>query len=99
MGLLSRDGAKDPTAYPEVTGEIHNAVVGLLATTPCKLFVLSQEDLFKDTNQQNLPGTTGEYPNWSLKMKYKVEQLLKDPQARGFSEMFRTWIDKSGRKN
>ena len=60
--------------------------------------MLSQEDLFKDTDQQNLPGTTDGYPNWSLKMKYKVEELCKDPQARGFSEMFRTWIDKSGRK-
>jgi 4-alpha-glucanotransferase len=99
LGLLPQDGAKDPKAYPEVTGEIQNAVVGLLATTPCKLFVLSQEDLFKDTKQQNLPGTTGEYPNWSLKMKYKVEELRKDPQVMGFSEMFRTWIDKSGRKH
>lgn len=99
LGLFPRDGPSDPRAYPEVTGEIHNAVVGFLATTPCKLFVLSQEDLFKELNQQNLPGTTGEYPNWSLKMKYKVEQLRKDPQARGFSEMFRGWIDKSGCKN
>jgi 4-alpha-glucanotransferase len=99
LGLLSQDGSSDLEAYPEVTGEIHNAVVGFLATTPCKLFVLSQEDLFKELNQQNLPGTTGEYPNWSLKMKYKVEQLCKDPQVRGFSKMFRRWIDTSGRKN
>jgi len=98
LDLLPRDGPSDPRAYPEVTNEIHNAVVGFLATTPCKLFVLSQEDLFQELNQQNLPGTTGEYPNWSLKMKYKVEQLRKDPQARGFSEMFRRWIDSSGRK-
>ena len=99
LGLLARDGPSDPRAYPEMTGEIHNAVVGFLATTPCKVFVLSQEDLFKGLKQQNLPGTTAEYPNWSLKMKYKVEQLRKDPKARGFSEMFRRWIDTSGRKN
>lgn len=98
MGLLSVECGTDPKAYPEVTGEIHNAVVGFLALASAKLFVLSQEDLLKDDRQQNLPGTTNEYPNWSLKMKYGLEQLRMDPKARGFCEMFRTWIDRSGRK-
>lgn len=98
LGFLAQDGTRDPKIHAEVTGEIQDAVVGFLATTPCKLFVLSQEDLFKDANQQNLPGTTGEYPNWSLKMKYRAEQLRKDPRTRGYSEMFRAWLDRSGRK-
>jgi 4-alpha-glucanotransferase len=98
LGLLAEHCSGDPTAYPKVTSEIHNAVVGFLALTPAKLFVLSQEDLFKDTDQQNLPGTTSEYPNWCLKMKYRLEQLRTDPAARAFSKMFRTWIDKSERK-
>ena len=98
LGLLAEHCSEDPKAYPKVTSEIHNAVVGFLALTPAKLFVLSQEDLFKDTDQQNLPGTTSEYPNWSLKMKYRLEQLRTDPAARAFSKMFRTWIDKSERK-
>ncbi len=98
LGLLPEHCSIDPKAYPKVTGEIHNAVVGFLALTPAKLFVLSQEDLFKDTDQQNLPGTTSEYPNWSLKMKYSLEQLRTDPEAKAFSNMFRTWIDRSGRK-
>jgi 4-alpha-glucanotransferase len=73
LGLLPADRAKDIKAYPEVTGELHNAVEGFLALTPAKLFILSQEELFKETDQQNLPGTTAEYPNWPLKMKYRVE--------------------------
>ncbi len=97
--LLPEQCSTDVTAYPEVTGKLHNAVVGFLALTPAKLFILSQEDLFKEADQQNLPGTTTEYPNWSLKMKYTVEELRSDPKARAFSEMFRTWIDRSGRKN
>jgi 4-alpha-glucanotransferase len=90
-------GHLDKNAYPEVTGEIHNAVVGFLAMTPAKLFILSQEDLFKETEQQNLPGTTVEYPNWSVKMRYTVEQLRSDPKARTFCDMFRAVISKSGR--
>ncbi len=81
----------------DVTGEIHHAVVSFLALTPGKLFILSQEDLFKETDQQNLPGTTVEYPNWSMKMKYTVEQLRRDPKARTFCDMFRAVIRKAGR--
>ncbi len=72
-------------------------MVSFLALTPGKLFILSQEDLFKETEQQNLPGTTVEYPNWSTKMKYTVEQLRRDPKARTFCDMFRAVIRKAGR--
>jgi 4-alpha-glucanotransferase len=99
LSLLPGDSSTDVSAYPEVTGELQNAVVGFLAITPAKLFILSQEDLFKEADQQNLPGTTAEYPNWSLKTKYTLEQLHSDPNARAFCEMFRNWIDRSGRNN
>ena len=85
--------------FSEVTGDLHNAVVGLVAQTPCKLFVLGQEDLLKDVNQQNLPGTTNEYPNWSTKMKYSAEELFTMQETKGFSEMFRNWVHRSGRTN
>jgi len=99
LGLLPEHCSTDVNAYPEITGELHNAVVGFLSMTPAKLFILSQEDLFKETDQQNLPGTTTEYPNWSLKMKYTLEQLRSDPEAKAFSGMFRNWIERSGRNN
>ncbi len=94
MGLLEVGGESEEGVDGEMTGEVHNAIVGLLALTPSKLFVLSQEDLLKDDNQQNLPGTTSEYPNWSNKMKYGAEELRTDPEARAFSGMFRAWIDR-----
>jgi 4-alpha-glucanotransferase len=81
----------------ELSGDIHNALVGLLAMTPCKLLVLSQEDLFKEERQQNVPGTIEAYPNWSIKMKYTVEELKTHPDAIGYSRMFRSWIENSGR--
>ena len=49
---------------PEFTGELHYAAIGFLSSTPSVLMVLNQEDLFKDTDQQNMPGTTEQYPNW-----------------------------------
>jgi len=81
----------------QMTGELHNAMVGVVALTPSKLFVLNQEDLFKEVDQQNLPGTTSEYPNWSIKMKYTLEDLNSSPEAKAYAAMFRKWIQKSGR--
>ena len=60
---------------------------------------INQEDLTKETAQQNLPGTTWQYPNWGRKMRFTVEQLRSDPDARNFTAMCRNWILRSGREN
>ena len=84
---------------PELTGELHNAIVGFLASTPSKLMVLNQEDLLKQTEQQNLPGSTAEYPNWRRKMKAAVEELWTSPEVQAFTTMFRGWLERTGRLN
>jgi 4-alpha-glucanotransferase len=99
QGLMPVGSPGQASAYGEMTGEIHNAVVGFLALTPSQLLAINQEDLTKETAQQNLPGTTWQYPNWSRKMRFTVEQLLHDPEARSFTAMFRHWIARSGRTN
>jgi 4-alpha-glucanotransferase len=87
------------TAYRELTGDLHNAVVGFLARTPSQLLAINQEDLTKETAQQNLPGTTWQYPNWGRKMRFTVEQLRSDPEAMGYTAMFRNWLATTGRQN
>ncbi len=84
---------------PELTGELHNAIVGFLASTPSKLMVLNQEDLLKETEQQNLPGTTEQYPNWRRKMRCTVEELWTSPEIQAFTQMFRNWMERTGRMN
>jgi 4-alpha-glucanotransferase len=49
--------------------------IGFLLSTPCALAIVNQEDLTGEMEQQNLPGTTHEYPNWRHKMKVAVEDL------------------------
>ena len=82
---------------PELTGELHNAVIGFLASTPSRLMLINQEDLTKEIAQQNLPGTTWQYPNWSRKMRFTVEQLSTEKAARDFTTMFRNWLIRTGR--
>jgi 4-alpha-glucanotransferase len=90
---------RDAGQIPELTGELHNAIVGFLASTPSKLLVLNQEDLLKQAEQQNLPGSTLEYPNWRRKMKCTVEELWTSGEIRDFALMYRTWLDRTGRLN
>jgi len=49
--------------------------IGFLLSTPCALAVVNQEDLTGETDQQNLPGSTWQYPNWRRKMKIPVEEF------------------------
>ena len=65
--------------------------LGFLLSTPCMIGIVNQEDLTGELNQQNLPGSTWQYPNWRRKMKVAVEEL--GPLA----EKFRVSVEKSGR--
>jgi 4-alpha-glucanotransferase len=82
-----------------LTGELHNAIVGFLAMTPSQLLAINQEDLTKEPYQQNLPGSTWQYPNWGRKMRFQIEELRGDGETGGYTTMFRDWIERSGRKN
>jgi 4-alpha-glucanotransferase len=97
LGLLPDWFSRNAAEVHELTGELHNAFVGFLASTRSMLMALNQEDLLKETEQQNLPGTTSEYPNWRRKMKFTVEELRSERPPRDFTAMLRNWLLQSGR--
>lgn len=97
LGLLPEGFPRLAHQIPELTGEMHNAIIGILVQTPCMLMALNQEDLTKETEQQNLPSSTWQYPNWRRKMRFSVEELRTLPLARDFVAMFRNWLIKTGR--
>lgn len=82
----------------ELPDAVLDAVIGFLASTPCVLFCLNQEDLTKSVEQLNLPGTTSEHPNWRRKMAYSVEELDSNSDAQRVTGMFRKWLERTGRK-
>lgn len=98
-GLLRPDLPRAAAAHPEWTGELHHAAIGFLARTPSELLTINQEDVTKEPAQQNLPGTTWQYPNWGRKMRFTVEELRGNEEARSFAAMVRDWIVNSGREN
>jgi len=96
-GLLPEWVPRQAGQIPELTGELHNALIGFMSLAPSRLLALNQEDLLKETEQQNLPATTWEHPNWRRRMPFTVEELLAGA-ARDYTRMFRSWLEKTGRR-
>ncbi|MBV9937210.1 MAG: 4-alpha-glucanotransferase [Acidobacteriaceae bacterium] len=95
-GLLPHWYTRDAAQVPEVDGDLHNAIVGYLAQVPSMILLLNQEDFTKETEQQNLPGSTAQYPNWQRKMKATVEEL-NSPVWSPFAAMFCHQLAHTGR--
>jgi 4-alpha-glucanotransferase len=54
---------------------VRNACLAYLAQSPSMLLAINHEDLTGEPLQQNLPGTTAQYPNWSRKMKKSPSEM------------------------
>lgn len=97
-GLLPADYPRAAVDGPELSGELHSAITGFLASTPCLLMTLNQEDLTKERYQQNLPGTTWQYPNWRRKMLFSLEELHGAPLPQDYARMLDHWLRRSARR-
>ena len=53
MILLPDWFPRDAHSVPELTGEMHNAIVGFLASTPSKLMLLNQLKLYSEKDPTN----------------------------------------------
>jgi len=65
--------------------------LGFVLATPCALAIVNQEDLTGETEQQNLPASTWQHPNWRRKMRITVEEM--GPMA----EDLRHRLERAGR--
>jgi 4-alpha-glucanotransferase len=93
--LLPPSYPRDADQIPEVDGELHQAIVAFLARVPSMLLLLNQEDLTKETEQQNLPGSTSEYLNWQRKMRARLEDL--DAAWAPYAQMLRQQLASNDR--
>ena len=95
--LLPETYERNAANLPEFNGDLHNAVIGFLMDVPSMILLINQEDFTKVTEQQNLPGSTSQYPNWQRKMRYSIEDLS-SPEAQGYSQMFRHQLARTARR-
>jgi len=71
----SREHEKKMLAEALEQAGFANDPLGFLLSTPCALAVINQEDLTGEPDQQNLPASTWQHPNWRRKMRVPVEEL------------------------
>ena len=74
IGTGERPAPDDPE--PVVTAAL--AHIGL---TPALLAIAPMEDLLAEPEQQNLPGTTSEHPNWRRRLDEPLADLLAAPEV------------------
>jgi 4-alpha-glucanotransferase len=82
---------------PAMLHELQDAILTMLASSPCSLLAINQEDLTLEVDQQNLPGSTAEYPNWRRKMKLGIEDLRHSQTGISLATKLRHWLEGSGR--
>ncbi len=75
--LLPPGMPTDPERIPVMTEELCLAIYRYLAMTSSKLLTVNLDDILGIVDQQNLPSTVNEYPNWRRKVPYRIEELKK----------------------
>jgi 4-alpha-glucanotransferase len=88
-GWLDLDTAATLSVQAEMPEPVKWGVIAHLAQTPCRLVLLSLEDIFGWREQQNLPGTKDQYPNWRLKLPLTLEEITQAPEPQQAAKIMR----------
>ena len=70
LGLL---GAEDDPA------SVIAACYEFLAASPARVALINPEDLWLETEAQNMPGTDAQYPNWRHRFRHDIEEFTRRP--------------------
>jgi len=60
---------------------ILRAILAFLSASQARLVVVNLEDLWLETEAQNMPGTSDECPNWRRRSRYRLETLCHSPEV------------------
>jgi (1->4)-alpha-D-glucan 1-alpha-D-glucosylmutase len=75
QGLLPEGiSTEDPKTTPEMSEDLILAIHTYLARTPSRIFTVSIDDVTKEADQVNLPGTGGVH-NWLRKLSMDLDDL------------------------
>ncbi|MDO9070272.1 MAG: 4-alpha-glucanotransferase, partial [Deltaproteobacteria bacterium] len=74
-GLLGEGAVYEPEAGDSCPLELRAAVLEYLARSEAALMEVRLEEVFGAPEQQNLPGTRQEHPNWRVKLPLTLDQM------------------------
>jgi len=89
QGILPEGYPSEAKRIPRMTPELCLAIYRYLVKTPCKLVLVSLDDMIGTLDQQNMPATVDSYPNWIQKMPLPLEEILSDRRFSDLSEIFK----------
>ena len=92
QGIIPDDYPSDPAAVPEMTTELCRAIYHYLALTPCKLLLVSLDDIIGTLDQQNMPGTVDSHPNWVQKTPPYLEEIMKDDRFTDLAKVLQRYF-------
>ena len=78
-------GASDETSAEDLALSAY----GALARTPCLLITGTLDDAVGVEERPNMPGTTDEWPNWSIALPCRLEELEQDPRPARLAAVLR----------
>lgn len=79
-GLLPDGAALHSGSGNSCPSAIREGVLMYLAQSRAALMEVRLEEILGVAEQQNLPGTRQEHPNWQRKLPVSLEQLIQDPE-------------------
>lgn len=82
-------GSPEHEQFRHMTPDICAAIYRYLAKTPCKMVLVSLDDVIGALDQQNMPGTIDSHPNWIRKTALLLEDIDGDKRFSALAEMFR----------
>jgi len=88
-GILRSCPTGAPSCISAMTPELCIAIYQYLSVSPAKLVLVYLDDVIGMIDQQNLPGTVSEYPNWMQKTTLSLEEIIADPRWQKLADMFR----------
>ena len=57
---------------------VAGACLAWLSSGPAEVVLVNVEDLWEETEPQNVPGTSSERPNWRRKSRLRIEEICRD---------------------
>jgi 4-alpha-glucanotransferase len=68
----------NPRPKPE---DVFNALLAFLTSSPADIVLVNMEDLWQETEPQNVPATHRERPNWRRRIRPTLEKAQKMPEV------------------
>jgi (1->4)-alpha-D-glucan 1-alpha-D-glucosylmutase len=57
-----------------------------LGSAPSQLIMVQMEDIAGQVDQVNVPGTNREHPNWRIRLRQNIDEILSDQNLNGFAK-------------